>query len=201
MVSLGRPKEATEYGLKSEESAALDKGFVENFQTLAHKHNLLPTQAQNLLKELEAYEVAENEKFLVDSKAAHEKSLSELKTEWAGAYQGKVDVANKVIDEFAGEEGIKHLKTLGLQNDTVLLRTLAKIGEGLYKEDSSSPREGTNTGGAKTRDELQRSINEMFSDKAYLDPRHADHKRKIDEMQSLYKERERYDQQAKKGII
>src|SRR5690606_18975115 len=112
----------------------------------AHKMNLLPKQAEGLLK---AYVGMQNEQ----KQAQEEEKLAKIKerekdlqTEWGIAYKANLNRAFLAAKEFGGDESVAHLENSGLGNDIEGIKCLNKVGEQL-KEDSA-PQGGERGGGA-----------------------------------------------------
>jgi hypothetical protein len=136
------------------------------------------------------YEVTQDAAFQEDltKKVSEAKKL--LESEWGDAYKPNIQKATNVIKEFGGDEMLEYVKATGYGSDPKFMQFLVKIAGSTMGEDDIDPSGGNN--GAMTMEQVDEKINAAFSDKAYTDPHHPDHKRKVDEVQKLFQLQAKY---------
>lgn len=189
---MGKPETAEDYKFELGEQVSFDENFVGKFAELAHKYNVLPHQAQALIKELNEYEYSLDQNYQQEVTQKVEQAKQQLQSEWGDSYQSNINKAANVIKEFGGPEDFEYFNQAGYGSDPKFLQFLVKVAGGAMGEDSVTP--NTPSGGM-SMDEVNRKINEAYSDPAYLNSHHVDHKRKVEEVQKLFKLKEKYTQQ------
>lgn len=196
---MGRPEKADDYKFDLGEQKSFDDSFMGKFAELAHKHNILPNQAQALLKELNEFELSQDQNFQSEIETKVNEAKQELQRDWGDAYQSNVQKAVDVVKEFGGEDMLEHFKQTGYGSDPKFLNFLVKIAQTQMGEDTIDPGRDTRQTGLGY-DEVQRRINESYRDPAYLDKGHPDHKRKVEEVQRYFKLLHKFEAQAGQAI-
>lgn len=184
---LGLPKDIKEYAVKIDETASLDKAFVEKFKETAHKAGILPAQAQKLADWFaETNKLSETEVAKVRQQKV-EADLKALQTEWGAAYPKKLQAAGTVIRELGDADLVKYLDESGLGNDTKLIKLLASVQEKFMKEDTAIGGEGSLNQALAPKDALN-AANKIMSDFShpYHNKDHANHKAAVDEVRDLF---------------
>ena len=168
---LGRPDSADGYQLTLPQD--LHKGITSNaesqkaFKAKCHEigldsertqllHSWYMTELSNTMKQNEES----------DTKAVNE-SKTALSAKWGTTMEGKLALANKVVNKFGGEKVLELFKD-GLGANPLVLEMMANIGDAL-SEDALGPG-GKNQYGGYTPDAAQAKINEILHD-----PKHAYH--------------------------
>lgn len=185
-AKVGKPESVDKYELSVDEKLA-PKEFVEAFKQEAFKHNILPKQAQEIINWMAKYEADQDAKYINDIKAKQEEAVTNLKKEWGDAFGAKINSAKVAIMEYGGDELMSYLKSTGLSNDPQLVKLFSKIGEGLIKEDPIKGQPKSSFG--LTKEDAQERINKVMSDftDAYHNPTHADHHRRVDEVNKWFR--------------
>jgi hypothetical protein len=102
---------------------------------MAHKHSLTPKQAQGIVNDYRDLIASIKENSEKEFLVSVEKSKADLTKEWGRAYDGKVKLAQAVMNKFSeNKETFDHINAK-IGTDPVALRWLAKIGEN-FKEGS-----------------------------------------------------------------
>lgn len=194
---LGKPEKVEDYKIDLGEDVSFDKDYLGKFTELAHKHNILPSQAQALMKELNEFEASQDANFQqgIEEKVAEAKK--QLEGEWGDAYTANITKAVDVVKEFGDDSLLEHFKQTGYGSDPKFLQFLLKVS-GTMSEDTVTPNNSSGTG--MTPEDIQQKINEAYSDPAYTDPHHIDHKRKVEEVQKLFKMQFKYQASAKNPV-
>lgn len=135
------PKERVvpeKYDLKLPEDSELDEGDVKNVADFAKQMKLTNDEAQKILDRENTLRVAmiEGQEELLDKQG--ETFLGEAKADseiGGDNFDGKVEMAKRVIDAFGTDELKRSLNTTKLGNHKEVIRVFSKIGEHL-KDDS-----------------------------------------------------------------
>lgn len=183
---LGLPKELEKYQIKASENSPIPKELVDGFQKAAFEIGLLPGQAEKVVQWMEQTENKSQESVNLQAKAAYERNMDTIKSEWGEAYNENVLKAKAALREFGGsEEDVKHIKqTLGA--NPAVLRLLAKAGSTLAEDKVRG--EGSTGSGAMTPSQALAKIGEIKSNTAhpYYNANHTDHSAAKLEMKKLY---------------
>lgn len=184
----GLPETVDKYDLKAQEGISLDKAFLDEFKSNAHKAGILPRQAQKLMdwfseanKNSENMIVAERDRIFNESQA-------KLKQEWGNAYNTKVSRTIKLIQDHGGEELMKHFNASGVGGDDKFIKFAASIADKLYSEHKII--DGENGGSIRTPKEIQGEIDSIMGNKTHplYVKDHPGHAGAVAQMQNLYKE-------------
>jgi len=184
---LGLPEKIDQYDLKINESATIDKEFVNQFKESAYKFGILPGQAQKLADWFSEVNMKAEEKILSENKERQEKELTGLKSEWGKSFEANLSRAHLVLKNFADPETIQHLEDAGLGNDTRLIKLLSKVGTKLYGETKIV---GGDSGGAGaiTPAEAKKTVDSIMgnTNHPYFQKEHPGHKTAVAEVQKLF---------------
>jgi len=100
---LGRPESPDAYEFKFDDKSPIDENALKGFKEAAHKHGLLPKQAEGIMNFYN--EMTQNYIQDINSKSEQGRMNAEqsLKKEWGAAYDNKLQqagtVANKYLDK------------------------------------------------------------------------------------------------------
>lgn len=182
---LGLPKDVAEYDLKPEEGAEVDEEFFSGFKEAAHQAGILPKQAQQLYTWYDGKVREMSSQSMLKSETKQKEEIQALQAEWGDAWESKVTAAKLAITEYGDDDFKEYLETTGLGNDARVIKLMSKIGENLSEDQLKS---SGATGLRHTPADAQGAINEILGNPthAYFDKKHPDHKRAIDEMNSLF---------------
>lgn len=186
---LGLPKDENGYTIPTDleipKELPLDEGRMNDFKKTAHSLGILPKQFEGL------YKWHMND--MINLHKQHNEGLENgvketetgLRKEWGAAYQQNIALAEKVINQFSDEAGIKYLKDRGLNNDLNVIKILANIGK-VMGDDVLI---GKPAGMAQSPDEAQAELNAMQADtKGPLhNADHPQHKEFVDKRDRLTK--------------
>jgi hypothetical protein len=179
---LGKPESEKDFNINLPEETIVEKEFYDSFKSFAFQNNILPNQANAMVEFMEQYEGQMNEKFGQEAKERQEAEIAALKDEWSEAFEGKINLVNTVIKEFADDDIMSHMKNTGLVNDTKLAKLFANVAEVLYKEkklDTPAPSTGL------TKDQAISKYNELKKSDAYWNKGHVDHSYVLKEVEKL----------------
>jgi hypothetical protein len=162
--ALGIPEAPEGYELEDVKAEGFEEMQFgdEVFQQVAHKHGLTPKQANGL----KASYVELLSGIHKASEEAHMKKLQEtnaaLNKEWGVAKEGKVKLAQAVMNKFAGnKENFDHINAL-VGDDPIALKFLAQVGE-QFKEGSLGDMGTPLTGFTKTPAEAKQEYDVIMS--------------------------------------
>lgn len=149
---LGQP-ELDKYEIKAPEGRDVSPETITKYKELAHKHGLLPKQAQGLIEDYTSFEhqaeEAEANAVAVESVA----QLNILKAEWGEGYQKQVDLAKLAITE-SKIAGIKEWIDTGMGDDPMVIKILNFTGK-LLGEDKLRGQGSGNMGQTPTEIEKE----------------------------------------------
>jgi hypothetical protein len=113
----------------------------------------------------------------------YDKNVAALKAEYGEAYDGKVQLASRVIRQFVDKEkGDEIVKKYG--NDPVVIKLLASVGESMSEEKLSGEGMG---GGVLTPAQAEAEIKAIRADAGhpYFKATHPDHKFWVEKVDQL----------------
>ncbi len=185
-AALGRPEAPERYAFRTPEGQAateVDRAFKGHMAPLLHKAGLAQWQVDLLsggLDEFSARHRAQLERREHDELAATE---GELRREWDSAFDRHMDLANRAVRRFGGQELASALGKSGLGRHPAVIRAFARIGAALA-EDSTLPADHGTRGGdggsarvgsAGARQEIQRLKGDAEFQAAFLNRMHPGH--------------------------
>ena len=188
---LGRPNSAEGYKYNLPENSQVDENTLKAFSEEAYKLGLLPKQAEGIInyynKMGEAADASNNAK-LETSKLEAE---TELRKEYGPAYDLKVAAAKNLATNTLGADFLRNTKLADgsiLGNNPNVVRAFADLAEKL-SEDTIVQGDTPST---MTIKEIDREIEELTSEGSpYWNKSHINHKKAVQEVQSLYELKER----------
>lgn len=186
----GVPLEADKYKksleLKPGEDAQFDETFNDEFMKKAHELRVHPKQAKEMYQFFNDQAKNSTESFMTQESEKQQQQLDALRDEWGEqAYDQKVKRAEKFLGEAVGKDFLKYLGETGLGKNAEMVKAFAKMADTYFSEEKLP---GGDPKTALTKDQAQQEINTIMSnfDDPYHKPNHADHKRRVDEVQKLF---------------
>ncbi len=156
------------------------------FAQVAHDHNLTPDQATGLWNKYVELSGNIYQKHSTELQASLDKTMNALRAEWGDAYASKVELAEMVINKFAGDKDAGDYITAVLSKDAKSLKFLASIGE-QFAENKVG--EFKNAKYALTPDEAEAEYTKILSDPnhPYLNEKatHKEHEAAIEYVNRL----------------
>jgi hypothetical protein len=102
---------------------------MDEFKQVVHKHGLTPKQADGLKNDYQAMLAEMHKNAVTEYQSSVEAAKEALTQEWGVTYNQKVELAQSVMNKFAGDkESFDHINAL-IGADPVALKWLATIGE------------------------------------------------------------------------
>lgn len=183
-VKLGLPADVKDYKVDVKDSVFAED-FQQQFNELAHKHNILPAQAQALVQYMNDAIKQHEEAQEQEQQSLIESQVEELKKEWGEGFTKNVMKAQTVVKLFGDDDLKQYLDESGLGNNTKLIKFLAKIGDSL-KEDNFQTEAVGHLGISPS--EAQKKIDAIMGDpaSAYFNPMHPSHKHTVAEVNKLF---------------
>ena len=178
--ALGLPDDAKGYDLHGvdgvfdftddAEKAAVAEGL--------HKAGILPHQAQAILETVYAPLMqAQMERTDAQIREAYEKGEAALKAEWGAKYEDNLNLASAVAAKLP-EDFRERLAASGLNNDPVMIKLLAELGEAKTESQGLPGRQDGGSAGRRTPAEVEAALAEFdrkwgdaFNDRSH--PNHA----------------------------
>lgn len=181
---LGLPETADKYDVKFKDGVTIDQDFAKQFRENAHKAGVLPSQAQALADWFSDINAGSEKAAMAAQKAAFDKEVGELKTEWGNAFDAKIGRVNKMLKDAGAAE---YFQKKGYGSDPTLFKYLDFMAEKLYK-DAKIVTGGDNGGGGRTPQEIKAAIGRLQADVAYNSKDHPGHNAAVQEMKTLWEE-------------
>ncbi len=126
---LGRPKVAEDYELSPVEGFEPNPAFVTRFRQKAFAAGTTPAQAASMFEfftgETASAIRTEREKSAQEIAAAE----TELRQAWGPEYDNNVTLASEYTEKVGGKGALEHLEKIGVANDPVILKLLARAGQ------------------------------------------------------------------------
>jgi len=181
--SLGKPNSQEEYVFPDGLSEDQNKWF----RDLAFKNGLTQEQAKQMADSMILRNRETQEFIQADQKLRYEKGVEELKKEFGGAFDKRLEIAVRAVKEFGGDDLISALKDAGVDNNAKVIKAFSQIGQKLLADKIVDADKSTTFG--TTPAEAQSLIKEMQSKQTevILNSNHPDHAKVKAEMDRLYK--------------
>jgi len=182
---LGLPEKIEEYKVELGADSTFDATFLKEFTKEAYSNNVLPQQAERLLKWYGSRVQEMTKKHGEEQRAAMEESMQSLKREWGEGFGKQVATARLALTEY-GDEGLSKLMDAGLGNEPSVIKFLAKVGSTLAEDKLVDA--GIQTMRV-TPDEAQKQVNGILADFSgpYYDKAHPNHNNAVAEVNRLYR--------------
>ena len=178
---LGRPEESSGYAYDLPQESG--KELMDAFSEKAHSVGLNQKQYQEIqdwywdaFKSGEQNKLADQETQFVDAELA-------LKQAWGEKFNANLTLANRVADEFGGEEFTDMLSQKGLDNDITMTKFLYNLAQ---KTGGETSLEGDKGNGALSPDQMQMQINDLMARPAYLNNADPSHSTVVKQVQGLF---------------
>lgn len=182
---LGRPDDATGYELSVPEAPDgynVNEELMGGFKDQAFKLGLNTDQANKLFGWYMNESIQGMMAQQAEAKQSFEEGEAQLKTDWGGAFDKNLVIANRAVKEFGGEELQTRLQELGVDNDPVLLKAFNNIGKQVL-EDGKLDGDGLPVG--KSPAEIDAEIGAIMANPAYLNAQDPAHKGLVAQVQKL----------------
>lgn len=183
-AKLGRPESPDKYEFKFDENTSIDENALKGFKEAAHKHGLLPKQAEGIMNFYN--EMTQNYIQDLNSKSEQGRMNAEksLKKEWGAAYDNKLQQAGTVANKYLNNE----FSNLTLSDGTRVgdhpefIKAFANIASELG-EDKLIQANGPQYMTPKEIDKQVRELQQPGS--AYWNKNHPGHAAAVQEVQDL----------------
>ena len=192
-AKVGVPLEEQTYKekLKFPEDNKLGEDFNNGFLKLAHENRVAPDKAAKMYEFFNTQVKTEAEKHAAQAAEKTQAELDALLGEMgAEAYNVKLTKATNFLKEHAGDEFLKFLGTTGLGKNAQVVKAFMNMADKLGKE-ASIP-DGDSTFGM-TKADIEKEINNIYAnfDDPYHKVGHPDHKRRVEEVQAMFRKLEK----------
>ena len=181
---LGRPEAAKDYSMPDK----MHEGMQGWYKDSAHKLGLTQDQARNLA---ESYMELEQSK-MAEQQTAVENQLeewsSDLKKEFGGSFDKRIETAKKAIEAFGGSELKEAMNATGMGSHPAMVKAFAQIGKEML-EGGLTATDASASFGVTPAEAKQKKANLMRDPefvKSYMNNSHPSHKQAVEEIQSLY---------------
>lgn len=183
---LGSPEKLEDFKYDLAVADSVDKEFLSAINKVAHENGLLPSQAKAIMDTFAKLNNDAVQLQQTNAKNQRNAQLKALSEEWGDSYANQMAKARAALTEFATPEEITQMKALGLGENPVFLKLMAKFG-GTLSEDVIRGAGGQGGGGPLTpqeaRNERQAIMADMNSPYYKADhPEHAAFKAKVEKL-------------------
>ena len=183
-TKLGRPEAADGYELNIPEGLPIDDNFTNGFKAAAHEAGLNQAQLQKLgdwysgvmQSAIESQTLAKDDKF--------DEASTALKQQWGEKFEGNVNLANRVLDQYASDDFLAFLEESELDNHPLMVDFLFSVSKHTA-EDGGLETSGKQ-GDSLDPSEIQDKINELMASPAYTNRDDPSHMSVVDKVQKLY---------------
>lgn len=189
--SLGRPKEATSYDFGPRPTLAdgmiYDEAMEAKYRDLAHKSGLSNDQAKQLYSDWNALMSEQHENTQRDVAMQRETWLKDLKQEFGQAYNERVDLAQRAVRHFGGDEMTKWFDETGQGDNPLFIKMFATMGEYIAEGRAEKPAQ---RGFIMTPEQARHEIEKLQQDNSFMQryqgPAIHGHKDAVQQMQQLF---------------
>jgi hypothetical protein len=190
---LGRPDKPEDYKLARPSDLPKDFPFddklIQAYGTTAHELGLTPKQAMGLYKWFMTSETDAFSGMAKDAEKSRNDAETVLRKEFGGAYEERLEAANKMLAQFGNPELAEFLESSpAFGNSPHLVKFLANVA-GQFSEDTLKGM-GERRFNTRTPAEAQEEIRQLRSDDkfwaAYTDARNVGHDDAVSKMKALY---------------
>ena len=187
-AATGRPEKPDDYEFKRPDAMPdgldYDEEMEKEFRQWAHINGLNKKQANAFYEGFVKRQVDRHAAYHTHQKQARAQIEMDMRREFGGQYEGKVQIAKAALSKYADPEYLRYLDETGLGNDPRTIRAWIKIGE----EMSGT----TKLKGAAQPEMAPADIDKAISDfrgkneKALFSKEHPDHDRVVAEYNKLF---------------
>jgi hypothetical protein len=187
---LGLPDTVENYSITPGENSVVDKGFLDAFKKTAWENNVLPDQAQELVKWFEGYAKAATESLDQSEQKRINEELSSLQEEWGKSAPSRFQRASNAVKEIGDRLGFDAPKffnenpTLG--RNPVLIKMFDFVAEHIMQDKLAKG----DSGGLNyvTPDAALRKANAILADRnhPYNLHDHPDHGNAVRDVQQYF---------------
>lgn len=183
---LGRPAESSEYEFELGEDA--NEGFTDWFRDAAHKSGLSGRQAAQLAEAYQEYSGGALQQSETQLDQHRDTVETELRQEYGGRYQDKMDAANEMLKEFEAPDMTEMRMADGtsLGDNPEMVRFMVKLSDYIKTEVSEDGLAGRDSRPNVSDSDLQTRISTMTAKNSpYWEKQHPDHDRVVSEVLRL----------------
>ena len=184
-TKLGRPEAQDGYKLPDTIEQQETSGW---YKEQAFKLGLTQDQAKGLAESYHELEQDMIQKQQAQMQQAQEQWMADIKQEFGGAFEQRIETAKTAVREYGGEELKQYLNETGLGNHPAMVKAFAKIGQDMA-EDSLTTTEAKASFGttpSEAKQELALQLRDPDFMQAYKSPSHPGHKDAVAQRQRLY---------------
>lgn len=154
---LGRPEKPDGYGFTAPElpkGMKIDQDLERNFKEMAHKIGLTKNQAVQLYGWYNQSMINAFTSQTDARKTALNKAEETLRREWGNDYNQNIELMKRAVEQFGGEDFKNIMRSTGLGNDPVLIKTFYNIGKAMAEDTLITGEPGGNKQEVETTGQL-----------------------------------------------
>ena len=177
---LGRPASPDKYAFQAPEGMEFNQPALDRAKAVAHEAGLTQKQYEAMLGVFS--ETAQGNFQQLAQQG--EQVVNELKAELGGSFETKLGYAQRVIQNYFGEEVYNELKKSPVGNNKKFIQGLMKLGEEMA-EDGVLPG-GSGVSPSQTREGALAQANILMADSAYTNRKDPRHNQVVAEVERLF---------------
>lgn len=165
--ALGIPEKAEDYKLELPEGMELgeaDQQLIDAVKPVAHENNIPASALNGFVVKFKEFEAQLDKERVAELQKHQDASVDELRKEWGKDYDGNVNIANRAMQQFGGDDMVEFLKKTeikdggGVLGDSPqMVRLFAKLGRQMSEDGVIKPVD------ADTAKDLNEKIDELTS--------------------------------------
>jgi hypothetical protein len=185
---LGAPEDPSGYEIEVPTELG-EVTMLEGYTQKAHELGVPKETAENLANWFIQNQLEQMNMHQATTNQNESEKVETLKQEFGTAFDARIEMANKALRKFGGDEAVNAIHSAGLSNDPALVKMLSEVGKLIAEDTFVGPKSSPSFG--VTPDEANKQIAEKFKDQAFMSRWHnqADpgHKAAVAELEQLYK--------------
>jgi len=188
---LGLPEKPEDYKVEVDAKFQdkIDKDFMGEFSKAAHAAGILPSQAKQVA---EWFSEANEKAFQAQEQAIQQlvdKQISDLKTEWGGAYEQNVTQAKAGMTEIMTPAEQELIRKSGLGRNPLFIKAMQRVGAMVAEDKTTTGNEGDERVRVLDPSGARAEINTLKAKGSpYWDPSHENHGKVKARVRELYKQ-------------
>ena len=181
---LGRPEDASGYELTLPEGVQGDDPVLGGFKDTAYELGLNKNQTAKLAEWYFNTQQKAVDEVKANINNSYDEASQQLKSQWGERYEQNLEMANRALSEFGGDELIEKLGALGLDNDPGVVQFLFNVSQKTLEQ--GGLQNSGNSGDSLDPSQLQDKINELMTNPAYVNKMDPNHSSTVDKVQKLF---------------
>jgi len=167
--AIGRPKSAEDYRIEAGEDVPDEVKFGQEdltfYKEMAHGLGLNQYQLSQAMSKIEERESTKWKAFSEGNDKKRDQAVGELRAEWGEAYDRNVEIAQKAVSAFGGEEAKAFFNESGLGNHPAMIKMMVAAGKNIGEDRLLST--GTKNLNTRTPEEAKAELGALRLDEKF----------------------------------